>query len=43
MNHAIPNLQIHIHKVDGATTTFIQNDADEVKKNTRWIRANAYF
>ena len=32
MNHAIPNLQIHIHKVDGATTTFIQNDADEVKK-----------
>jgi hypothetical protein len=32
MNHAISNLQIHIHKVEGAITTFIQNDADEVKK-----------
>jgi len=32
MNHAIPNLQIHIHKVDGATTTFVQNDADEVNR-----------
>ncbi len=32
MNQAIINLQIHIHKVDGATTTIIQNDADEVKK-----------
>jgi hypothetical protein len=32
MNHAIPNLQIHIHKVDGATTTFVQNDAGEVRK-----------
>lgn len=31
MNHAIPNLQIHIHTVDGATTTFVLNDADEVK------------
>jgi hypothetical protein len=27
MNHAIPNLQILIHKVDGATTTFTLNDA----------------
>jgi hypothetical protein len=32
MNHNIPNLQVHIHKVDGSTTTFIQNDAGEVKK-----------
>jgi len=32
MNHSIPNLQIHIHKVDGSTTTFIQNDAGEVKR-----------
>lgn len=32
MNHAIPNLHIDIHKVDGATTTFVQNDADEVQR-----------
>jgi hypothetical protein len=32
MNHKIPNLQVHIHKVDGSTTTFVQNDAGEVKK-----------
>jgi hypothetical protein len=32
MNHATSSLQIHIHKVDGATTTFVQNDADEVKR-----------
>lgn len=32
MNHTIPNLQIHIHKVDGSTTTFVQNDAGEVKR-----------
>lgn len=32
MNHNIPNLKIHIHKVDGSTTIFVQNDAGEVKK-----------
>jgi hypothetical protein len=32
MNHNIPNLQIHIHKVDGSIATFVQNDAGEVKK-----------
>jgi hypothetical protein len=32
MNHNIPNLQVHIHKVDGSTTTFVQTDAGEVRK-----------
>ncbi len=32
MNHAIPNLQINIHKTDAAITTFFQNDANEVDK-----------
>ena len=32
MNHNIPNLQVHIHKLDGSTITFVQNDAREVKK-----------
>jgi hypothetical protein len=32
MNHARPGLQIHLHKVDGSTTTFVQHDAGEVKK-----------
>lgn len=32
MNHNIPNLQVHIHKVDGSVTTFVQNDASKVKK-----------
>ncbi|MDR3459898.1 MAG: hypothetical protein P4N60_20915 [Verrucomicrobiae bacterium] len=29
MNHNVPGLQVHIHKVDGTTTTFEQNAADE--------------
>ena len=32
MNHDIPDLQIHIHKVDGSTTIFFQNDAGEAKR-----------
>jgi len=32
MNHKISNLQIHIYKVDGTTTIFVQNDAAEIKK-----------
>jgi hypothetical protein len=32
MNHAIPKLQIKIHKMDAVVTTFFQNDAGEVNK-----------
>jgi hypothetical protein len=32
MNHNIPNLQVQIHKLDGSTTTFLQNDAGQIKK-----------
>jgi hypothetical protein len=32
MNHNIPNLQIHVHKVDGSITAFAQNDTGEIKK-----------
>lgn len=32
MNQAMPNLQIHIHKVDGSTMTFVQPDAGEARK-----------
>lgn len=32
MNHTQPNLQIRIHKVDGAISTFIQHDAAEIRK-----------
>lgn len=31
MNPPLPSLQIHIHKVDGSITTFIQPDAAKVK------------
>jgi len=32
MNHAIPNLQIQIHKVDGSIKTLIQHDATRVQE-----------
>jgi hypothetical protein len=32
MNQAKAHLQIHIHIVDGSTTTFVQDDAGEIRK-----------
>lgn len=32
MNHVIPNLKIHVHKLDGSVSTFVQDDVEIAKQ-----------
>jgi hypothetical protein len=43
MKQAEAHLQIHIHKVNGSTTTFVQNDAGEIRKIFAGVQPTEIF
>ena len=43
MNRTLQNLQLRIHKVDGATTTFIQQDVCEIQRILDHFRPDEIF